>query len=75
MGALVLVAGSSAVLSWVSLTMVALLDEVSVLLTTLASVVVATRVRGSQRRLALLGGLIAVVPIPVVAAFLATSEG
>ncbi len=79
-GALVLVAGSvSAVLSWVSLTMVNLLGDKSVLLMTfvcvLAGVVVAVRVRGWDRRLALLGSLIALMPILVVAAYLLRSEG
>ncbi len=75
-----LVAGSvSAVLSWVSLTMVDPLDDDSVLLMTfvcvLTGVVVAVRVRGWDRRLALLGSLIALMPILVVAAYLLRSEG
>ncbi len=59
--------------------MVTLLDEVSVLLMTvvcaLAGVVVAIRVRGWERRLALLGSVMAMMPILVVAALLAASEG
>jgi hypothetical protein len=79
-GAVVLVAGSvSAVLAWLSLTMVELLDDELVLLMTfvsvLAGVVVAARVRGWDRRLALLGSLIALMPILVVAGYLLTSEG
>ncbi len=79
-GALVLVAGLvSAVLSWVSLTMVDVLDDQSVLSMTfvcvLTGVVVAVRVRGWDRRLALLGTLIALMPILAVAAYLLTSQG
>ncbi len=79
-GALVLVAGSvSAGLSWASLTTVDLLDEASVLLMTvvcaLAGVVVAIRVRGWERRLAVLGSVMAMMPILVVVAFLSASEG
>jgi hypothetical protein len=79
-GAVVLVAGSvSAVLSWVSLTIVDLLDDESVLLMALVcvltGVVVAIRARGSERRLALLGSVIAVMPILVVATYLLTSDG
>lgn len=59
--------------------MVALLDEVAVLLMALASsiagVVIATRVGGAQRRLALAGSFIAGLPILVVAGFLTVSQG
>jgi hypothetical protein len=79
-GAVVLVAGSvSAVLTWMSLTTGDPLDDESVLWMTLACVLagvaVAIRAGGWGRRLALLGSLIAVIPIMVVAAYLLTSEG
>ena len=69
----------SAALTWLSLTKVPLLSQPAVLMLTLACAVgcvaAARRSRGAQRRLAVLGAGLAILPLVVVIAFLSVSDG